>query len=201
MTHKFAEIAFTDAVKDIQQTQGSRRAYAKMEARADSNHILGEAESSFIADRDSFYMSSVSETGWPYLQHRGGPAGFMKVIDSHTLGFADFTGNRQYVSTGNFVNNNRVALFFMDYLNKRRLKLLGRVKVIGAEDSANLDKLTPEDYEARIERGSLIKVEAFDWNCPQHITPRYTQSQVEEVIASLQAEIKTLKSNQLPKQL
>ena len=196
MTHKFAEIAFTDAVKDIQQSQGSRKAYEKMEVRSDSNHILSETESSFIAERDSFYMSSISETGWPYLQHRGGPAGFMKVLDPRTLGFADFSGNRQYVSTGNFANNNRVALFFMDYLNKRRLKLLGRVQVIGTEESATLDKLTPVDYSARIERSFLIKVEAFDWNCPQHITPRYTQSQVEELIASLVEEIDTLKNNQ-----
>jgi predicted pyridoxine 5'-phosphate oxidase superfamily flavin-nucleotide-binding protein len=196
MTHKFAEIAFTDAVKDIQQSQGSRKAYEKMEVRSDSNNILSETESSFIAERDSFYMSSVSETGWPYLQHRGGPAGFMKVLDTRTLGFADFSGNRQYVSTGNFVNNNRVALFFMDYLNKRRLKLLGRVQVIGTEESATLDKLTPVDYSAQIERSFLIKVEAFDWNCPKYITPRYTQSQVEELIASLVEEIDTLKNNQ-----
>jgi len=196
MTHKFAEIAFTDAVKDIQKSQGSRKVYEKMEARSDSNHILGEAESSFIAERDSFYMASVSETGWPYLQHRGGPAGFMKVLDPRTLGFADFSGNRQYVSTGNFVNNNRVALFFMDYLNKRRLKLLGRVQLIGTEEGATLDKLTPADYSAQIERSFLIKVEAFDWNCPQHITPRYTQSQVEELIASLVEEIDTLRHNQ-----
>ena len=167
-----------------------------MEVRSDSNHILSETESSFIAERDSFYMSSVSETGWPYLQHRGGPAGFMKVLDPRTLGFADFSGNRQYVSTGNFVNNNRVALFFMDYLNKRRLKLLGRVQVIGTEEGATLDKLTPADYSARIERSFLIKVEAFDWNCPQHITPRYTKSQVEELIASLVEQINTLKNNQ-----
>jgi len=196
MTHKFAEIAFTDAVKDIQQSQGSRKAYEKMEVRSDSNHILSETESRFIAERDSFYMSSVSETGWPYLQHRGGPAGFMKVLDSRTIGFADFSGNRQYVSTGNFVNNNRVALFFMDYPNKRRLKLLGRVQVIGTEEGATLDKLTLDDYSARIERSFLIKVEAFDWNCPQHITPRYTQSQVEEIIASLVEEIDTLKHKQ-----
>lgn len=198
MTHKFAEIAFTNAVKNIQQSQGSRKAYAKMEIRPDSNHTLSETESSFIAKRDSFYMSSVSETGWPYLQHRGGPVGFMKGLDPHTLGFADFKGNRQYVSTGNFVNNNRVALFFMDYLNKRRLKLLGRVQLIGIEESAILDKLTPADYNAQIERGVLIKVEAFDWNCPQHITPRYTQIQVNEIIASLVKEIDTLKNKQLP---
>ncbi len=194
MAHKFAEIAFTDAVREIQQSQGSRKAYTAMEAGPDSNNVLGASEASFIAERDSFYMSSVSETGWPYLQHRGGPAGFMRVINSRTLGFTDFTGNRQYVSTGNFVENNRVALFFMDYPNKRRLKLLGRVQIVSMEDSEVLSVLKPVDYRARIERAFLISVEAFDWNCPQHITPRYTQSQVDALIAPLIEQINTLKN-------
>ena len=114
MGHKFAELAFTDTVKEIQQSQGSRKAYARMESGEDRHDQLGQLEAEFIAQRDSFYMASVSETGWPYLQHRGGPAGFMRVIDEYTLGFADFSGNRQYVSTGNFQKNDRVSLFFMD---------------------------------------------------------------------------------------
>jgi len=193
MGHKFAELAFTDTVKEIQQSQGSRNAYARMEGGEDSNYQLGQLEAEFIAQRDSFYMASVSETGWPYLQHRGGPVGFMRVIDEQTLGFADFRGNRQYVSTGNFQNNDRVSLFFMDYPNQRRLKLLGRVRLLGEQETDLLSRLTMSEYGARIERGFVINVEAFDWNCPQHITPRYTQPEVDVLVAPLLAEIDDLK--------
>lgn len=196
MGHKFAEIAFTESVKQLQELQGSRNNYASMEEGEDYNNLLSEVESGFIAERDSFYMSSVSETGWPYLQHRGGPAGFMKVLDERTIGFADFGGNRQYVSTGNFLKNDRVALFFMDYPNRRRLKLLGRVRLIGTEETELLSNLKTSGYRARVERGFEIKVEAFDWNCPQHITPRYTQSQIEELMAPLIEENRLLKLNQ-----
>ncbi len=185
MGHKFAEIAFTESVKQVQELQGSRDNYASMEEGEDCNNLLSEVESGFIAERDSFYMSSVSETGWPYLQHRGGPVGFMKVLDERTIGFADFGGNRQYVSTGNFLKNDRVALFFMDYPNRRRLKLLGHVRLIGTEETELLSNLKTSGYRARVERGFEIKVKAFDWNCPQHITPRYTQSQIEELMAPL----------------
>lgn len=196
MGHKFAEIAFTESVKQLQELQGSRNNYASMEEGEDYNNLLSEVESGFIAERDSFYMSSVSETGWPYLQHRGGPAGFMKVLDERTIGFADFGGNRQYVSTGNFLKNDRVALFFMDYPNRRRLKLLGHVRLIGTEETELLSNLKTSGYRARVERGFEIKVEAFDWNCPQHITPRYTQSQIEELMAPLIEENRLLKLNQ-----
>lgn len=193
MGHKFAEIAFTDSVREIQQLQGSRAGYARLDGEADSNHLLGENEAAFIADRDSFYMASVGETGWPYVQHRGGPVGFTKVVDEKTLAFADFAGNRQYVSVGNFTKDDRVSLFFMDYLNRRRLKLLGRVTVIDPDDSTLLASPKTDSYRARVERGFLIHVEAFDWNCPQHITPRYTEAQVEELIAPLIAENNELK--------
>ncbi len=181
MGHQFAQIAFTDTVRDIQTAMGSRAGYARMDDGEDYNHILSEREAGFISERDSFYMASVSETGWPYVQHRGGPTGFVKILDERTIGFTDYAGNRQYVSVGNFRHDDRVALFFMDYPNKTRLKMLGRVKVIESdhEDIASLDV---EDYAAQIERGFVIKVEAFDWNCPQHITPRYTQNQVEQII-------------------
>jgi predicted pyridoxine 5'-phosphate oxidase superfamily flavin-nucleotide-binding protein len=183
MGHKFAEIAFTNTIQQVQQKQGSRRSYASMEAGEDYNDRLSDAEATFIAERDSFYMSSVSETGWPYLQHRGGPAGFMRVIDQQTIGFADFRGNRQYISTGNFINNDRVALFFMDYPNRRRLKLLGHIQQISAEDTELLTQLTVPNYRARLERGFLIKVAAFDWNCPQHINPRFSQAQVDVMMS------------------
>jgi predicted pyridoxine 5'-phosphate oxidase superfamily flavin-nucleotide-binding protein len=178
MGHKFAEISFTPAVRDLQVAHGSRDRYAAMEEGADFNHLLGAEEADFIAARDSFYMASVSETGWPYIQHRGGPAGFMRVLDERTLGFADFRGNRQFVSTGNFMNEDRVSLFFMDYPNRRRLKMLGRVRIIGLDDADTLAQLELDDYRARVDRGMLITVEAFDWNCPQHITPRFTEAEM-----------------------
>jgi len=195
MGHKFAELAFTDSVKGIQQSQGSRKAYARMEEAEDSHNRLGQLEAEFITQRDSFYMASVSETGWPYLQHRGGPIGFMRVIDEQTLGFADFRGNRQYVSTGNFQTNDRVSLFFMDYPNKRRLKLLGRARLLNEQETDLLSRLTMAEYRAHVERGFVIDVEAFDWNCPQHITPRYTQSDVDALVAPLLAEIDDLKQH------
>ncbi|MBU1212787.1 MAG: pyridoxamine 5'-phosphate oxidase family protein [Alphaproteobacteria bacterium] len=134
MGHKFAEIAFTDTVKSVQQAMGSRSGYARREGGdVDFNVRLGPSEAQFIAERDSFYMATVSETGWPYVQHRGGPKGFLRVLDEKTLGFADFSGNRQYVSVGNLKTDDRVSLFLMDYPNRTRLKVLGRARVVGAD--------------------------------------------------------------------
>lgn len=197
MGHKFAKIAFTPTVKALQEQLGSRTSYARMEGGdADRNHILGPSEAGFIAQRDSFYMASVGETGWPYIQHRGGPEGLVRVLDETTIGFADLSGNRQYVSVGNLLNDDRVSLFFMDYPNRTRLKLLGRVRIVDPGDALTLAKLAVPGYRARIERGILISVEAFDWNCPQHITPRFTIGQVEasteplrQRIAELEAEL------------
>jgi ferredoxin-NADP reductase/predicted pyridoxine 5'-phosphate oxidase superfamily flavin-nucleotide-binding protein len=194
MAHKFAEIAFTPVVRAIQQQEGSRAGYARMDGGEDYNHRLSAREEIFIAARDSFYMASVGETGWPYVQHRGGPAGFMKVLDEHTIGFADYSGNRQYVSTGNFSSDNRVALFFMDYPNRTRLKMLGRVRTVGLDEPELLARLEDDDYPAQVERGFIIDVEGFDWNCPQHITPRFTEVEIEEQLASLQAENRRLKA-------
>ena len=188
MAHKFAEIAFTPTVRAIQSTQGSRAGYSRMDEGEDYNHRLGARESSFIAARDSFYMASVSETGWPYVQHRGGPAGFTKVLNERTLGFADYSGNRQFVSVGNFETDDRVALFFMDYPNRSRLKILGRVRVVGLEETGLLVRLEDNDYAAKVERGFVIEVEAFDWNCPQHITPRFTEAEVEQQLTSVRGE-------------
>lgn len=197
MGHRFAEIAFTESVRNIQQDEGSRDSYTRMEGGDDYNHLISEREAQFIAARDSFYIASVSETGWPYVQHRGGPVGFMKVLDEKTIGFADFSGNRQYVSTGNFRKDNRVALFFMDYPNKTRLKLLGRVREISTDDGEQLAQLEVDDYHAKVERGFIIDVEGFDWNCPQHITPRYTESHIEELLAPLKEDNAVLKANQV----
>ena len=154
-----------------------------MEQGDDFNFLLSQIEADFIQARDSFYMASVGETGWPYVQHRGGPAGFLKVINENTLGFADYTGNRQYISTGNFRTNDRVSLFLMDYPNKTRLKILGRIEEISLENESVLASLADEDYHAKVERGFIIHVEAFDWNCPQHITQRYTPDEFEQALA------------------
>jgi predicted pyridoxine 5'-phosphate oxidase superfamily flavin-nucleotide-binding protein len=194
MAHRFAEIAFTPTVRELQRASGSREGYAAMDGGEDYNYLLSEREAAFIAARDSFYMASVSESGWPYVQHRGGPAGFMKVLDERTIGFADYSGNRQYVSTGNVLQDDRVALFFMDYPNRRRLKLLGRVEIVGIDDEQRLAQLQDPAYRARIERGFIITVAAFDWNCPQHITPRFTASEVEAVVESLREENRELKA-------
>lgn len=192
MGHRFSEIAFTDTVKQLQEKMGSRGAYAQREGGAASNAALGPREAAFLALRDSFYMASVGETGWPYVQHRGGPAGFVRALDAKTIGFADFRGNRQYVSVGNVTTDNRVSLFFMDYPNQARLKIFGRAKLIGDEAAETLSELAVPDYRAKVERGFLIEVEAFDWNCPQHITPRYTLAEIETATAPLRARIAEL---------
>lgn len=200
MTHRFYELMFSPAVKALQTQFGSRAAYEKFEQPdAPAQNIIGPDEQAFIEARDSFYLASVSETGWPYVQHRGGPAGFLKVLDEKTLGFADFRGNRQYVSLGNVSMDNRVSLFLMDYAGRRRLKILGRVAV--TDDPETMAVLAMGDYRAVIERGILIHLEAFNWNCPQHITPRHTEAEiavglqkVEAAMAALRTENAALKA-------
>src|SRR3954452_24800713 len=186
MGHKFAELAFTEAVKAVQEAMGSRSAYARREAGPDTNDRLGPIESEFIAERDGFYIASVSETGWPYVQFRGGPPGFLRVRTDKELGFADFRGNRQYVTTGNVTVDDRVSLFLMDYRNRRRLKIFGRIRVVDVEDDPTLGaRLAVPGYRAGVERTFLIKVEAFDWNSPQHITPRFTQDEIARAFAAI----------------
>jgi len=195
MPHRFAEIAFTPTVQKVQEQLGSRPSYARLaEVAATTNHHLSEVEAQFIAARDSLYMATVSETGWPYIQHRGGPTGFVRVLDETTIGFADFRGNRQYVSVGNLMTDDRVSLFFMDYPNKTRLKVFGRAKIVGLEDHATLSRLELPSYRARVERGFLINVEAFDWNCPQHIVERFTLDEVRAMTEPLTARIAELEA-------
>lgn len=183
MSHTFAEIAFTPGVQRVQEQMGSRRGYARLQGGAAHHDRLGPSEAEFIGARDSCYIASVGETGWPYIQHRGGPKGFLRVLDEATIGFADFTGNRQYVSVGNIVGDDRISLFLMDYPNRTRLKILGHARQIGLED-ATLERLIVPGYSVRVERGLLITIAAFDWNCPQHITPRYTVEEIEAVNAA-----------------
>lgn len=195
MAHKFAELAFTANVKKIQALKGSRNSYARMEQGEATNDVLGPDEAGYIAERDSFYMATVSETGWPYIQHRGGPAGFLRALDGKTIGFADFRGNRQYVSVGNLANDDRVSLILVDYANRSRLKILGRARLVGLEDSDMLERLTVPGYKAVVERGIVIAIEAFDWNCPQHITPRFTQAEIEAATAPLHQRIAELEAD------
>jgi len=192
MGSRYAEIAFTDAVKRVQEAEGTRDSYARREGGETTNDRMGPREAGFISQRASFYMATVSETGWPYIQHRGGPPGFVRVLDESTLGFADFRGNRQYVSVGNLAGDGRVSLFFMDYMNSARLKLFGRARI--TEDGGILSRLTVPDYSARVERGILIDVAAFDWNCPQHIPQMLTRDEVEDVVAPMRAHIARLEA-------
>lgn len=192
MTHRFAQIAFTDAVRGEQERQGSADAYARMLEGPRESDRLSDREAAFIAARDSFYMATVSETGWPYMQHRGGPLGFVATLDSRTIAFADFRGNRQYVTVGNVTGEDRVSLFFMDYPNRARLKLFGRARV--TEEPDVLARVATPAYKAKIERALLIDVEAFDWNCPQHITPRFTEAEVRAAVIPLHERIAELEA-------
>jgi predicted pyridoxine 5'-phosphate oxidase superfamily flavin-nucleotide-binding protein len=176
MGRRFAEIAFTPAVKEEQERHGSRRQYQRVEEQGEPGNRLGPHERAFIHAWDGFYMSTISETGWPYIQYRGGPKGFLKILDDRTLGFADLGGNMQYISTGNLKLNDRVALFLMDYPHQRRLKILGHVQVYEGDSEAKkwIDRLKTDERNSRPERAYVIRVAAFDWNCPQHITQRFT---------------------------
>lgn len=187
MTHRFAEIAFTSAVKAAQARDGSRPQCERMAERGGPSDALSAREAAFIAARDSFYLATVSETGWPYVQHRGGPLGFLKVIDLHTLAFADFGGNRQFVTVGNVASNDRIALFLMDYAQQVRLKLLGRMRIYDLGDAPPevVFEVELPGYAARIERVAVIEVAAFDWNCPQHITPRFTEGEIRASVQPL----------------
>jgi len=154
---------------------------------------MSEDEREYLAERDSFYLATVSETGWPYVQFRGGPPGFLRVVDAHTIGWADFRGNLQYISTGNLAGNDRVALIVLDYPNRQRLKIYGRARVAYLEEEPDLvAQLELPEYDAVVQRAVIVTVEAFDWNCQQHITPRYTAAELEPVWLGMQQEIRRL---------
>jgi hypothetical protein len=190
MTHRSSEILFTDSVKQAQDRYGSREQMERLQQHGPANDTLTGAERDFIEARDGFYLATVSESGWPYLQFRGGPAGFVRVLDGKTLGYADFRGNRQYVSTGNLAHDDRAALFFMDYANRARLKLFGHARIIDAAEQPDLAaRLAVPGYPARVERAVLITVESYDWNCHQHITPRFTEAEFAAYAANPKAEV------------
>lgn len=189
MARAFAKIAFTPNVQAAQARMGSRDAYRSTELGEPEVVELGPYEVAFIGDRDSFYQGTVGENGWPYVQHRGGPTGFLKVLDARTIGYADFSGNRQYISVGNLDGDDRVSLFLMDYPGQRRLKIWGRARLIDEDtEPALIARLESPDYRARVERGVLITVEAFDWNCPKYITPRFTDREIRELVGGRQQE-------------
>lgn len=184
MSRHYDAIAFTDAVRDVQQHHGSRTFYDRRRARGQADGATGgdpltEDERDYLSERDSVYLASVSETGWPYVQFRGGPPGFLRVVDELTIGWADFRGNLQYVSAGNLVHNDRVAMIAMDYPNRQRLKIYGRARVVLPEDEPDLvAQLTVPAYDAVVQRAVVVTVEAYDWNCPQHITRRYSAAEL-----------------------
>ena len=194
MAYGFLDIAATPGVHAAQAANGSRRMWEEMDADRAFDRFT-ENEAGFIAARDSFYMATVSETGWPYVQHRGGPPGFLKMLDETTLGFADFRGNRQYISLGNLAANDRVALILVDYPNRARLKILAHMSAVDlAGDPALAERLALPGYKGRPERGFLLRLEAFDWNCPQHITPRYTAAELDVALSPLQARMAALEA-------
>ena len=195
MSTAFADITFTPSVKAAQNRYGSREANSRFEFADAPGFGMTEQEVEFIGERDSFYQATVSETGWPYVQHRGGPKGFLKVLNEHTIGFADFRGNRQYLSVGNLNANDRISMILMDYPNRRRLKIWGRVRIVHEnEDPELIAQLQVPSYRARVERGIVIHIEACEWNCPQHITPRYSKAEIDHLLTPLLEEIQSLKA-------
>lgn len=183
MGRRYAEVAFTPLVKEQQDLHGSRRQYQRISESGEIDDHLSGYEREFIKSRDGFYMATVSETGWPYIQYRGGPAGFLHVLDDRTLGFADLRGNKQYISVGNLAHDDRVSLFLMDYVAQQRLKILGRAEVHEGDPQSSklLEELRTAEPGAVAERAILIHVTAFDWNCPQHITQRFTLEELEQL--------------------
>lgn len=193
---RYDKLMFTPAVAALQQAEGSHETYAR--SYGARTRALGTDEVAFVASRTSFYMASVSETGWPYVQHRGGPAGFLKVVDDHTLAFADYRGNKQHISRGNVAGDDRVSLFLMDYPRKARMKVQGHATFQDATDAPALAARLAVDGQGRIERLVTIRLAAFDWNCPQFITPRFDASEIAQLVGpemdALNARIATLEA-------
>lgn len=196
MSRAFADISFTPSVRALQKQNGSADGYSKfLDPDAAPGNRVGPQEAEFISGRDGFYQATVSDSGWPYVQFRGGPVGFLKVLDDQTIAYADFRGNRQYLSAGNLTDDSRISMILMDYPNRRRLKVWGRATLIGSdEDPELMAQLHDTEYRARPERAVVIKVEALDWNCPQHIPQRMTLEELEPQLEALLAEISRLQS-------
>ncbi len=184
MPHTFAKIMFSPAAKRLQEQHGSRAAYERIAQSGSAEQAIGVEETEFITSRDNFYIATVTPDGWPYIQHRGGPKGFLKVLDQQNLAFADFSGNKQYISAGNLAENDRCALFLMDYPHQLRLKIIGHASILEPGVDLGLDKaLAPSNPDGKprpkVERILLLHVVGFDWNCNQYITPRYTRDDID----------------------
>ena len=193
MTRPISDIAFTPAVKAAQERNGSRAGYARMAERGDWADTVSEDLAAFLETRDSFYLGTATADGQPYIQHRGGPKGFLKVIDERTLAFADFAGNRQFLSTGNLSENDKAYIFLMDYPNRRRIKIWGRARVV-ENDPALIERLADPDYEDELQRAVVFDVAAWDVNCPQHITRRFDEDEVAALLAPLRSRIAELEA-------
>jgi len=194
MPRAFADISFTDSVRAAQSLYGSREHNRRFELDEDPRNSLGADEAKFVQERDGFYQATVGENGWPYVQYRGGAIGFVKVLDGRNIAYVDFRGNRQYISIGNLNADNRISLIFMDYANQRRLKIWGRASIVHEnEDPALVASLKDPNYRAHIERAVTIHVEAYEWNCRQHITRRFTENEVRELNSALIEENQRLK--------
>ena len=195
MAQTFGSLVFTPVVKELQQRYGSRRQYERLAAQGVSHQGLGPDEREFIGERDSFYMATIGSSGWPYVQHRGGPKGLLKVLDDQTIAFGDYRGNKQYISTGNLLTDDRVALILVDYPHQARLKILGHARITErAEATELLDAVRDEGGNAFVERVYTIHVDAFDWNCPQHITPRFTVDEIRTVLAPFEERLPALEA-------
>jgi uncharacterized protein len=199
MSKHYGAIAFTDDVRAVQGHHGSQAFYDRKRlagTAAPGRDPLTDDETEFLAERDSFYMATISATGWPYVQARGGPKGFLRAVDEHTIGWADFRGNLQYISTGNLTGDDRVAIIAIDYPQQRRLKIFGHASLVTAEqDRGLIESLRDPGYDAVVERGVIVDVEAFDWNCPQHITQKFTAAELDAVLAPIRQEMADLRAD------
>jgi predicted pyridoxine 5'-phosphate oxidase superfamily flavin-nucleotide-binding protein len=194
MSYGFLDIAVTPSVWAVQAKMGADRFWQDFKGQRESDRFT-ENEAAFIADRDCFYIATVSETGWPYMQHRGGPRGFLKLVDDRTLAFADYRGNRQYISTGNLAADDRACLFLMDYPRRARLKVYAHVETLGLDDDPALTALAAvSGYKAKLERIFRLRLKSFDWNCSQHITPRFTEQEVSEAVRPLRDRLAKLET-------
>ena len=184
MPRQFGTIAFTPAVKAMQEKMGSRENYERFVAKGADNNTITPDLTEFIASMEGFYLGTVTSNGYPYIQFRGGKAGFLKILDEKTLGFADYRGNVQYISVGNLAEHDQAFLFLMDYRHRRRLKILGRARIV-ENDPTILAQVQDADYEAIVERAIIFEIEGWDWNCPQHIPVRYSQAEVDAMQARI----------------
>ncbi len=193
MTEFISDIAFTPAVKAAQERLGSRKSYGRMEQKGGWNDTVTDDLAAFIATRDSFYLGTASADGQPYIQHRGGKPGFLKVLDDRTLAFPEYAGNRQYITLGNLGENDKAYIFLMDYANRYRIKIWGRARAVD-DDQALIERLSDPDDAIPPARAIVFEIAAWDRNCPQFITPRYSESELQEVIAPLKTRIEELES-------